>query len=158
VFACSSSRATGRTSRSTNARIVSTTSLSSGVRSNMDTSFCRPGVVTVYGSRYDIRNQPDALLPGLCDHLQVLGVTMTIEQELASDATTRSTSVPADAGPERAGNGRGHSLGLRDQIPKVGLTEYWYPVIADKDVPGRRAVRRKALGQDIAFFRGKHGQ
>src|SRR5260370_21163156 len=85
---------------------------------------------------------------------------MTIEQShLTADASQQSgdrVSVRTDGKP--AGSPQRTGLGLRDEIPKVGLTEYWYPVIADKDVPAHRAVRRKALGQDLAFFRGKHGQ
>jgi phenylpropionate dioxygenase-like ring-hydroxylating dioxygenase large terminal subunit len=77
---------------------------------------------------------------------------VTIDQEASSaPATTRRTSrQPADglSAPR---------LGLRAEIPKIGLTEYWYPVIADKTV-GRRPVRRRVLGQDLVFFRGSHGQ
>ena len=86
---------------------------------------------------------------------------MTIEQtqHLAKDASKQQgDAVPPGAGGKQAGPRRRPGLGLRDQIPKIGLTEYWYPVIADKDVPSRRAVRRKVLGQDLAFFRGRHGQ
>jgi phenylpropionate dioxygenase-like ring-hydroxylating dioxygenase large terminal subunit len=85
---------------------------------------------------------------------------MTIEQtQLAADAPQQSGDrVSAGTDGKPAGSAQRAGLGLRDEIPKVGLTEYWYPVIADKDVPARRAVRRKALGQDLAFFRGKHGQ
>jgi phenylpropionate dioxygenase-like ring-hydroxylating dioxygenase large terminal subunit len=44
-------------------------------------------------------------------------------------------------------------LGLRDRIPKLGLTEYWYPAVADKDVPRKKPLRRRILGQDIVFWR-----
>jgi phenylpropionate dioxygenase-like ring-hydroxylating dioxygenase large terminal subunit len=70
----------------------------------------------------------------------------------SGDAPTGNGSPRAGATPKAAG------LGLRDQIPKVGLMEYWYPVIADRDVPAHKSVRRKVLDQDIAFFRGKDGQ
>src|SRR5947209_5541318 len=44
-------------------------------------------------------------------------------------------------------------LGLRDRIPKLGLTEYWYPAVADKAVPRKKPLRRRILGQDIVFWR-----
>jgi phenylpropionate dioxygenase-like ring-hydroxylating dioxygenase large terminal subunit len=84
---------------------------------------------------------------------------MSVDQELTQSGT-RAAAPTVGAKPEGASataQGR-HGLGVRDRIPKIGLTEYWYPIIADKDVPAKRAVRRKALGEDIAFFRGKHGQ
>lgn len=86
---------------------------------------------------------------------------MTIEQtqHLAKDAPKQQGDATSPrAGEKPAGVSRRPGLGLRDEIPKIGLTEYWYPVIADKDVPSRRAARRKVLGQDLAFFRGRHGQ
>jgi phenylpropionate dioxygenase-like ring-hydroxylating dioxygenase large terminal subunit len=47
---------------------------------------------------------------------------------------------------------------MRPKIPATGLTEYWYPAIAERKVPRRRGVRRKLLGSDIVFFRGASGQ
>jgi phenylpropionate dioxygenase-like ring-hydroxylating dioxygenase large terminal subunit len=58
-------------------------------------------------------------------------------------------------GRTAAGGEQRVKLGLRDRIPKLGLTEYWYPAIADKDVPRRKPRRRKVLGQDIVLFRNK---
>jgi phenylpropionate dioxygenase-like ring-hydroxylating dioxygenase large terminal subunit len=49
-------------------------------------------------------------------------------------------------------------LGLRDRIPRAGLTEYWYPAIPASKVGKRRGVARTLLGQDLVFFRGKHGE
>jgi phenylpropionate dioxygenase-like ring-hydroxylating dioxygenase large terminal subunit len=88
---------------------------------------------------------------------------MTIEQEATRDRTSEARSASASAISDRPRGGAAPAphpgrLGLRDEIPKVGLMEYWYPVIADTDVPARRAARRKVLGQDIAFFRGAKGQ
>lgn len=47
-------------------------------------------------------------------------------------------------------------LGLRDQMPKLGLREYWYPAIKAKSV-GRRPVKTKLLGEELVFWRGKRG-
>ena len=49
-------------------------------------------------------------------------------------------------------------LGLRDRIPRMGLREYWYPVVADAKVPRRKPVRRTVVGDDLVLFRGKDGQ
>lgn len=72
--------------------------------------------------------------------------------EVSTAATDSSTASDSPSVSSPAG------LGLRDQIPKIGLKEYWYPVIADKQVSARRGVRRKVLGEDLAFFRGSDGQ
>jgi phenylpropionate dioxygenase-like ring-hydroxylating dioxygenase large terminal subunit len=76
---------------------------------------------------------------------------MTIDRESLrtgeGPVTTGATATPRKGG-----------LGLRDEIPKLGLPEYWYPVIKDSDVPAKKTVRRKAMGQDLAFFRGAKGQ
>jgi phenylpropionate dioxygenase-like ring-hydroxylating dioxygenase large terminal subunit len=61
----------------------------------------------------------------------------------------RPTEVPVDTGPR---------LGLRGRIPRMGLREYWYPVVADAKVPRRRPVRRTVLGDDLVLFRGADGQ
>ncbi len=47
---------------------------------------------------------------------------------------------------------------LRDRIPVLGLTEYWYPALLDKEVGWRKPVYRKMLGEDVCFFRGKSGK
>jgi phenylpropionate dioxygenase-like ring-hydroxylating dioxygenase large terminal subunit len=49
-------------------------------------------------------------------------------------------------------------LGLREQMPVLGLTEYWYPAIAERKVPNRKGVRRTLLGEEVVFFRGKRGE
>jgi phenylpropionate dioxygenase-like ring-hydroxylating dioxygenase large terminal subunit len=85
---------------------------------------------------------------------------MTIEQQKTRDLS--ETARPSQRATPPAGStsapARPAGLGLRDQIPKIGLSEYWYPVIAEKDVPARKPVRRRVLGEDLAFFRGKHSQ
>jgi phenylpropionate dioxygenase-like ring-hydroxylating dioxygenase large terminal subunit len=48
-------------------------------------------------------------------------------------------------------------LGLRDRIPALGLTEYWYPAIHARKISYKKPVGRKLLGEDIVFFRGKKG-
>lgn len=75
---------------------------------------------------------------------------MTIDQEGAKTGTV--TTATGTAAKVRPGG-----LGLRDEIPRLGLPEYWYPVIADSDVPAKKSVRRKVMGHDVAFFRGSEG-
>ena len=40
----------------------------------------------------------------------------------------------------------------RWHIPEQGFRNYWYPVMLAKDL-GKRPVRRRLLGEDIAFWR-----
>ena len=47
---------------------------------------------------------------------------------------------------------------LRDKIPVLGLTEYWYPAMKDRRVGWKKPVMLKLLGEDLCFFRGKSGQ
>jgi phenylpropionate dioxygenase-like ring-hydroxylating dioxygenase large terminal subunit len=62
-----------------------------------------------------------------------------------------STTGPGVGAKRRGG------LGLRDEIPVLGLTEYWYPAIATRKVPFRKGVRRTLLGRELVFFRGSAG-
>ncbi len=83
---------------------------------------------------------------------------MTIQDRVAGQAPVRPPSgrVVAGAG-NAAGQPRAASLGARDDIPRLGLPEYWYPAIAAGKVPRRKPIRRKILGHDIVFFRNKQG-
>jgi len=47
---------------------------------------------------------------------------------------------------------------LRDKIPVLGLREYWYPAIREKEVGWRKPVFLKMLGDDLCLFRGKSGK
>jgi phenylpropionate dioxygenase-like ring-hydroxylating dioxygenase large terminal subunit len=47
---------------------------------------------------------------------------------------------------------------LRDKIPVLGLTEYWYPALKDSAVGWRKPVFLRMLGEDLCFFRGKSGR
>ena len=46
---------------------------------------------------------------------------------------------------------------MRSLIPALGLTEYWYPALPDRDVPRAAPVGLKLLGEDLALFRDKSG-
>jgi phenylpropionate dioxygenase-like ring-hydroxylating dioxygenase large terminal subunit len=50
------------------------------------------------------------------------------------------------------------SQDLRELIPELGLREYWYPAIRDREVGWKRPVFVKMLGDDLCLFRGKSGQ
>jgi phenylpropionate dioxygenase-like ring-hydroxylating dioxygenase large terminal subunit len=50
------------------------------------------------------------------------------------------------------------SVDLRRLIPKLGLREYWYPALPDKEIGRRKPVYVRMLGEDICLFRGKSGQ
>jgi phenylpropionate dioxygenase-like ring-hydroxylating dioxygenase large terminal subunit len=64
---------------------------------------------------------------------------------------------PLATAPTAVGTPRRGGLGLRDQIPELGLTEYWYPAIAARKVPTRKGVRRTILGRELVFFHGSAG-
>jgi phenylpropionate dioxygenase-like ring-hydroxylating dioxygenase large terminal subunit len=46
---------------------------------------------------------------------------------------------------------------IRPLIPKLGLRDYWYPVIADGKVGWRKPVKVSLLGEDLCLFRGATG-
>ena len=48
--------------------------------------------------------------------------------------------------------------GVRERIPALGLTEYWYPALPEARVTGKRPVKVTMLGQDLVFFRGENNQ
>jgi nitrite reductase/ring-hydroxylating ferredoxin subunit len=78
-----------------------------------------------------------------------------------------TTTVPDAAEPVRAHtltaedvDGRGVeevSVGIRDSIPALGLTEYWYPVVPLRKVPRRKPLGQRILGQDLVLFRTPEG-
>ena len=60
-------------------------------------------------------------------------------------------------GNETATRTKKSSTDLRDLVPKLGLREYWYPTIRDKDVKANKPKYVKLLGDNICLFRGKSG-
>jgi phenylpropionate dioxygenase-like ring-hydroxylating dioxygenase large terminal subunit len=72
------------------------------------------------------------------------------------EASTVHISPPVSA-RARTPTPEAGGLGLRDQMPPLGLKEYWYPAIAARKVPRHKGVRRTLLGREIVFFRGKNG-
>jgi phenylpropionate dioxygenase-like ring-hydroxylating dioxygenase large terminal subunit len=59
------------------------------------------------------------------------------------------------------GNGQtappGVGVDIRDLVPKLGLREYWYPALLDKEVKAKKGTYLKLLGDDLVAFRGKNG-
>src|SRR5882672_2494265 len=78
---------------------------------------------------------------------------MTIDDRTLT-ATPVAPLVKPSAPPESGSRPR---LGIRDQMPALGLTEYWYPAVPAAKVGRRKPLRRRLLGQDVVFFRGKKG-
>lgn len=71
---------------------------------------------------------------------------------------TAAASADATA-PEATEDYRSlHPSALRDRIPAQGLREYWYPGVVASKVPAKKAVGKRILGTDVAFFRSKDGQ
>ena len=60
-----------------------------------------------------------------------------------------------EANGKRAEKRRGQDV--RQLIPPLGLTEYWYPALQDRKV-GKKPVGLKLLGEQLVFFRGGDGQ
>src|SRR5688500_12248503 len=75
------------------------------------------------------------------------------------DRTLPATPIapPPPTSVARPGNDERPRLGIRDRMPALGLTEYWYPAVAASKVGRRKPLRRKMLGQEVVFFRGKKG-
>jgi phenylpropionate dioxygenase-like ring-hydroxylating dioxygenase large terminal subunit len=46
----------------------------------------------------------------------------------------------------------------RQLLPPLGLREYWYPGILEKEVGSRKPEMVTLLGDDVCFFRGKSGK
>lgn len=81
---------------------------------------------------------------------------MTVEERDLRGASTGRRAASADA--TESGERRTRKLGQRDLVPKLGLTEYWYPAVAAGKVGRVKPFRRKILGQEIVFFRDKQGE
>jgi nitrite reductase/ring-hydroxylating ferredoxin subunit len=47
---------------------------------------------------------------------------------------------------------------LRDKIPVMGLKEYWYPAVLDRQVSARKPMQLKILGEELCLFRGASGK
>src|SRR5438067_2428494 len=71
------------------------------------------------------------------------------ERRAGMVATERDLSLETAGTPQ--------PVDLRRLIPDLGLREFWYPAIRDKDVK-KKPVYRKMMGDDLCFFRGKSGQ
>jgi phenylpropionate dioxygenase-like ring-hydroxylating dioxygenase large terminal subunit len=46
---------------------------------------------------------------------------------------------------------------IRPLIPKLGLRNYWYPAILERQVGGRKPVKVSLLGAELCLFRGAAG-
>jgi phenylpropionate dioxygenase-like ring-hydroxylating dioxygenase large terminal subunit len=79
---------------------------------------------------------------------------MSIDEMGGTEAIDEELPEPSPSTDRRAAYAP--KLGLRDRIPKLGLTEYWYPAIPDRSVPSKRPVRRQILGEDVVLFRDAH--
>jgi nitrite reductase/ring-hydroxylating ferredoxin subunit len=74
-------------------------------------------------------------------------------------AAVDAAKITRDDGQSSRGNGtQAAPRDRRDLIPKLGLREYWYPALPQKQVGRKKPVRMKLLGEEITFFRGKDGQ
>ena len=46
---------------------------------------------------------------------------------------------------------------MRDRVPALGLREYWYPALPDREVGARTPAKVSLLGDDVCLFRGATG-
>jgi nitrite reductase/ring-hydroxylating ferredoxin subunit len=52
--------------------------------------------------------------------------------------------------------GNGHKKDRRELIPEMGLREYWYPALAQKEVR-TKPIGLRICGEDLVFFKGANG-
>ncbi len=64
------------------------------------------------------------------------------------DAGNGSSSMPSTR----------RSTDVRQLLPVLGLREYWYPALLNKQVGWKKPVFVQMLGQDLCFFRGASGK
>ncbi|HLY67670.1 MAG TPA: Rieske 2Fe-2S domain-containing protein [Chloroflexota bacterium] len=82
--------------------------------------------------------------------------TSTVEIDTNSNGSNGNGS--------HASNGNGavptlrRSSDLRKLLPPLGLREYWYPALLEKQVGWRLPEMVQLLGEDVCFFRGKTGK
>src|SRR6266851_4250756 len=60
-----------------------------------------------------------------------------------------TAKTPSDG---RHANPSPQSRDTRELLPVLGLREYWYPVLLDKEVGSKKPVMVTMLGDDICFF------
>jgi phenylpropionate dioxygenase-like ring-hydroxylating dioxygenase large terminal subunit len=80
-----------------------------------------------------------------------------VERKLRAEATSGVIKpVPEEAlGLEQSGE---RVTDRRTLIPVLGLREYWYPAIPAKQIPQRKPLYWRMLGEEICFFRGEDGE
>jgi phenylpropionate dioxygenase-like ring-hydroxylating dioxygenase large terminal subunit len=84
---------------------------------------------------------------------------MSIDEQAPNVPMSNLTEVPVGAAPTpKAPAGGARPLASRDQIPRLGLPEYWYPAIPDSKVPRSKPTRRRIMDQEIVFFRNASGR
>ncbi|MBM3939894.1 MAG: Rieske 2Fe-2S domain-containing protein [SAR202 cluster bacterium] len=71
------------------------------------------------------------------------------------DVVQRAAGQGPMSGAEKVPNLNGD---IRHLIPKLGLRNYWYPLITAKRVPKRRPIQLRLLGEDLVVFRDKRGE
>lgn len=71
--------------------------------------------------------------------------------------TTTSSSEDRGTTGGRSRRRRPYASALRDEIPPLGLRQYWYPAMAASAVGTRRPASVKLLGDDITLFRDRDG-
>ena len=82
---------------------------------------------------------------------------MTAES-LPDAATDLDDEILLDQEPPAPTQKYDFSGDLRGALPKLGLRNYWYPVILERRVGRKRPVRVSMIGEDLCLFRKEDGE
>lgn len=77
---------------------------------------------------------------------------------MTSQMTTQEAQGSKDESGPEVRNAPAAGAALRDEIPKLGLREYWYPAVAASKVRKRRPAPVRMLGERLIFFRDSKGE
>lgn len=83
-----------------------------------------------------------------------MGSNQDADALAAAAATSGALGAPETQGATRPRN----AAGIRDRLPKLGLTEYWYPALMADKVGRRKPASVTITGRTVVFFRDERDQ
>ena len=81
-----------------------------------------------------------------------------IERQLRRDKTKGVSPPPASEFHGGVPSAHVSSGDRRQQVPPLGLREYWYPALPAFRVPKKKPLYWRMLGEEVAFFRDENGE
>ena len=79
-------------------------------------------------------------------------------ESLPDRSTDLTDEVLLDQQPPAAAEKQDFSGDLRGALPKLGLRNYWYPVILEHRVGRKKPVRVSMIGEELCLFRKEDGE